>query len=246
MDQTSVYWEMGRRTTVEFVGATTVRTTTNTSEGYRCTMAVRAAADGRVLPPHYVYNGDPGGDVEAEVTKYFSGEVAAFSVQKSAWFDERVMMEWIDKCWKHIVCEPSVLILDSLSVHKKAEIADAKASAISCTGTAVLYVPGGCTGVAQPLDVGIMAPLKQHMRRLNTLSRGGPKKVTPQFRRRSIFETAMDGLRCVSSNTVKNAFVKAGPFVPFGPSNHADILTDVGNEPAASCSAEVILEEGVL
>ncbi|GMF27040.1 unnamed protein product [Phytophthora lilii] len=187
MDQTSVYWEMGRRTTVEFVGATTVRATTNTSEGYRCTMAVTAAADGRVLPPHFAYNGVPGGDMEAEVTKYCSGEVATFSVQESAWFDERVMMEWIDKCWKHI-----------------------------------------------------------HIRRLNTLSRGRSKKVTPQFRRRSIFETAMDGLRCVSSNTVKNAFVKAGPFVPFGLSNHADILTDVGNEPAASCSADVILEEAVL
>ncbi|EGZ11348.1 hypothetical protein PHYSODRAFT_401080, partial [Phytophthora sojae] len=83
-----------------------------------------------------------------------------FSVQESAWFDERVMLEWIEKCWNYIVVEPSVLILDSLSVHKKEEIADA----LACTGTSVLYVPGGCTGVAQPLDVGVMGPVKQHIR----------------------------------------------------------------------------------
>ncbi|GMF55053.1 unnamed protein product [Phytophthora fragariaefolia] len=68
MDQTSVFWGMGRRSTVDFVGAPTVQSTTNDSEGYRCTMALTIAADGRVLPPHFVYNGAPGGDVEREVS----------------------------------------------------------------------------------------------------------------------------------------------------------------------------------
>ncbi|EGZ07158.1 hypothetical protein PHYSODRAFT_529700 [Phytophthora sojae] len=140
----------------------------------------------------------PGGDVEKELNKFCVEDVATFSVQESAWFDERVMLEWIEKCRKYIVVETSVLILDSLSVHKEAEIADA----LACTGTLVLYVPGGCTGVAQPLDVGVMGPVKQHIRRINSSrSVGRPKTVTPAFRRHQIFERAMEGLRCVSALT---------------------------------------------
>ncbi|GMF20848.1 unnamed protein product [Phytophthora fragariaefolia] len=216
MDQTSVFWGMGRRSTVDFVGAPTVRSTTNDSEGYRCTMALTIAADGRVLPPYFVYNGAPGGDVEREVSAFCLANVATFSVQECAWFDDRVMLEWIKKSWKPNVVEPCVLILDSLAVHKKSEVADA----LACTGTAVIYVPGGCTGVAQPLDVGIMSPLKQHIRRLNTTkSAGRPTKVPTTIMRRIMFERAMDGLRCISPETVRNSFLKAGPFVPFGPPN---------------------------
>ncbi|OWY94625.1 hypothetical protein PHMEG_00035593 [Phytophthora megakarya] len=91
-------------------------------------MALTDAADGRILPPHFVFNGAPGGAVEHEVDCYRLGEVATFSVQSNAWFDDRVMHEWIDN-----------LILDGLRVHKKTEIADA----LVCTGTAVVYVPGG-------------------------------------------------------------------------------------------------------
>ncbi|KAG6945867.1 hypothetical protein JG688_00016333, partial [Phytophthora aleatoria] len=135
--------------------------------------------------------------------------------------------------WKHVVCEPSVLILDSLSVHKKAEIADA----LACTDTSVVYVPGGRIGVAQPLDVGAMAALKQHIRRLNTRrSPGRPKNVSPQFRRRAIFEAAMDGLRCVSADTIQNAFVTAGPFVPFGPPNNTGILPATSSDGATTYS----------
>ncbi|KAG3014850.1 hypothetical protein PC116_g13614 [Phytophthora cactorum] len=46
--------------------------------------------------PQVVYNGVSGGDVEAVVKKYCTGEVATFSAQESAWFDDRVMMKWIE------------------------------------------------------------------------------------------------------------------------------------------------------
>ncbi|EGZ09752.1 hypothetical protein PHYSODRAFT_367588, partial [Phytophthora sojae] len=160
MDQTSIYSTMASRTTVGVVGATRVSTLTEGSDSYRCTMAVTVAADGRKFPPHFVFQGQPGGDVEREVRSYCEEEVATFSVQAKAWFDLRVMLDWIENAWKPIVTEPSLLILDSLKVHKMAEVLDA----LACTGTAVQFVPGGCTGVVQPLDVGVMAPLKQHIR----------------------------------------------------------------------------------
>lgn len=102
------------------------------------------SVDGRVDPPHFVFKGSAGGDIEREVDVFKDSETAIFSVQTSERFDERVMLEWIKKRWRHAVVELSVLILDSLKVHKNATVADALAS--SCT--AVPYVPGGCTGVA--------------------------------------------------------------------------------------------------
>lgn len=191
MDQTAVYCNLGTRSTIEFVGTSCVRSVTSGSDSYRCTMALTIGANGVMLPPHFVYKGQCGADVEREVKSYCDPSVATFSVQANAWFDERVMMEWIELTWKHIVVEPSVLILDSLKVHKKASVADA----LSATGTAVLYVPGGCTGVAQPLDVGVMSPVKERIRRLNTSrGRGRPPLSAAAERRRDSFDRAMEAV----------------------------------------------------
>lgn len=73
MDQTTVYWGMGSRTTVDFVGSPTERSTSSESERYRCTMALTIFANGRVLPRHFVFKGAPGGDFEKEVNGFSLG-----------------------------------------------------------------------------------------------------------------------------------------------------------------------------
>ncbi|RLN11030.1 hypothetical protein BBJ28_00009198 [Nothophytophthora sp. Chile5] len=163
MDQTSMYCDMRSRATVELVGAPTVPSITGGGESYRCTVALTVSADGRMHPPHFVFKGVPGGTVEAQVRRFALPETATFSVQTKAWYNERVMMEWIDLCWRYIVTEPTVLILDSLKVHRSETVI----SALADLGTVVRFVPGGCTGIAQPLDVGVMSPFKQAVRRLN-------------------------------------------------------------------------------
>ncbi|KAE8892109.1 hypothetical protein PF001_g8405 [Phytophthora fragariae] len=79
-----------------------------------------------------------------------------FSVQTKAWFDEHVMLEWIDKVWQFEVYGPSVLILDCLKAHKCAAVPQRLAE----MGTYMLYVPAGFTSVAQHHDVGAMSPFK--------------------------------------------------------------------------------------
>ncbi|KAE8908078.1 hypothetical protein PF001_g22017 [Phytophthora fragariae] len=63
MDQTSVYYNMSSRSTVDFVSATCIPAATGGAESYRCTMAHTVAADGGKFPPHFVFQGQPGGDV---------------------------------------------------------------------------------------------------------------------------------------------------------------------------------------
>ncbi|EGZ14636.1 hypothetical protein PHYSODRAFT_506575, partial [Phytophthora sojae] len=51
----------------------------------------------RMLPPHFVFAGEPNNDVFAEVTTYCEPGNATFSYQTKAWFDKRVMREWIGR-----------------------------------------------------------------------------------------------------------------------------------------------------
>ena len=53
-----------------------------------------------------------------------------------------------------------VLLLDDFSVHKTDEIK----ARFEALGVNVYWIPGGCTGLAQPVDVGIGKPLKHQIR----------------------------------------------------------------------------------
>ncbi|POM80052.1 LOW QUALITY PROTEIN: Hypothetical protein PHPALM_2159 [Phytophthora palmivora] len=212
MAQTAVYGDVGATTTVDFVGVTRVPANGAGKGSYRCTAALLACADGRMLPPHFGFAGEPGNDVHREVPRYCVPSVATFSVQAKAWFSERVMLEWIEQQYE--VHGPSVLILDCLKVHKCVAVRRRLAE----MGTYTVYVPAGCTSVAQPLDVGVMAPFKSSLRaRYTELYSKHPPPRTASHRRYDMFQRAMQALHSITTDTVKNAFIKAGPFIPFGP-----------------------------
>ncbi|GMF23156.1 unnamed protein product [Phytophthora fragariaefolia] len=154
MDQTAIFASMAPHSTVDEVNARVVPALTAGADSQRITMAVLVRADSLVLPPHFVFKGQPGGTVEKEVQAYVPHHVATCSVQENAWFDVRVMLEWIDMSFRPNVCGYSVLFLDTLKTHKMQSVQDE----LGGMGTSVHYVPPGCTGIAEPLDVGVMAP----------------------------------------------------------------------------------------
>ena len=83
---------------------------------------------------------------------------------KKAWMDESMMRLWIEKClspWKNTLpqnCVP-LLILDSFRVHMMGPIV----AEIQGLGIEVQYIPGGCTYLCQPIDVGVNRPIKHAM-----------------------------------------------------------------------------------
>lgn len=229
MDQTAIFCTLGSKTTVEVIGKETVPAVCGGNDSWRCTVALTVSANGQMHAPHFVFKAEPGGEVEKEVRAYALEEVATFSVQRNAWFDVRVMLEWIENCWQYIVSEPCILILDSFAVHK----CDAVIEALARYGTAVKFVPPGCTGVAQPLDVGVMGPLKTHIRTSYAeyySSHAFPS--TAAQRRKDMYTRTMDAISSITHSTVRNSFHKSGPFVPFGPPNEAlvDPVADVAEE----------------
>ena len=86
-------------------------------------------------------------------------------MQEQAWMDEACMIEWV-----HLVIQPwadsapvgivPVLYLDSYQCHLR----DSVVSKVQVLGLEVKHIPGGCTGLGQPLDVGYNKPLKNKIR----------------------------------------------------------------------------------
>jgi transposase len=165
MDQTPVYFCMTRKRTLDVVGVKTVHIRTSTSDTKRATVAVTIAADGTVLPSTIVFKGKPDGRIaRTEFSTYPTTH--HYCCQDSAWMDERVMLAWVDEVLKPYVADAPehiipILILDSYRCHMMASVV----TKIQELGIEVKHIPGGCTSLCQPVDVGFNKPFKDRVRR---------------------------------------------------------------------------------
>jgi hypothetical protein len=85
-------------------------------------------------------------------------------VQENAWFDEEVMLDWIDRVWKREVAvdpiEIHYLLLDSFTTHMTGPVQHA----FEECNTKVDFIPPGFTSKLQMVDVGVNRPFKIGMR----------------------------------------------------------------------------------
>ena len=87
--------------------------------------------------------------------------------QESAWQDEDNMLRWIDVILVPYLQEKArgvqaIILLDAFSVHKTEKV---KAQ-LDAIGIKMYNIPPGCTGLVQPIDVGIGKPFKDRLRTL--------------------------------------------------------------------------------
>jgi len=80
--------------------------------------------------------------------------------------DERVMLSWVDDVLRPYVDDAPddvipLLILDSYQCHMMALVV----KQIEELGVEVRHIPGGCTSLCQPVDVGFNKPFKDRVRR---------------------------------------------------------------------------------
>ena len=124
--------------------------------------------------------------------------------------DERVMSEWVDKVLKpyaRTAPEEIVLaiLLDSYRCHIMASIVNA----IQDTGTEVEHIPGGCTGLTQPVDVRIGKPLKNRIRRHweDYMLETGLQQVLSKPPSRAVMAGwIIESLQSLSTTLVKNSW----------------------------------------
>ena len=117
-----------------------------------------------MLPPLLIFKGAANGRItKEELTTY--PESGHYLCQPKAWMDEQVMTKWTDLVlipWKNAKLPGVVpsLILDAYCVHMMGNIVNQ----IQSLGIEVVHIPGGCTYLCQPVDVGINKTIKSGMR----------------------------------------------------------------------------------
>ena len=86
------------------------------------------------------------------------------STQSKAWCDERAILKWYDPIWKPYIADydgESGLLPDNYKVHTLVSLIERMSN-----GKARRFlIPGSCTSVLQPCEVGINKPLKGRLKK---------------------------------------------------------------------------------
>jgi DDE superfamily endonuclease len=152
MDQTTIYFAMHKDKLILHHGEKMVLFKIACNASMRVTITLSVTASGKQLEPYFVFKGQPGGTVESEVSHFpIDGK---YAMQQNAWFDERIMMDWIDRVLELYIkqhpdgCVP-LLLLDSYHCHTM----DSILMCLHEIGVKVAHIPPGCTWIGQPVDV---------------------------------------------------------------------------------------------
>jgi hypothetical protein len=164
MDQTPIPFTYNSRKTLEVVGRRTVHVRKSTNDTKRATFDMTVTASGQMLKPLIGFKGARNGRiVQREFPTYINDMI--YSCQPNAWMDEEVMLLWVDTVLSpHIATAPDgvipILFLDSYRCHMMASVV----TRIQELGVEVEHIPGGCTSLCQPVDIGINKPFKNRIR----------------------------------------------------------------------------------
>ena len=130
--------------------------------------------------------------------------------------DEAVMLVWVEEPLKaYIEQAPDgiipLLILDSYQCHMMALVVNQ----IQEMGMEVIHIPGGCTGLCQPVDVGFNKPFKDRLRDLwiNWMIDEGLATGTTTSPSRKVVAEWIDAIIAemkIETTIVKNAWLKTG------------------------------------
>lgn len=165
-------------------GHNTVHDTKNGNS--RVTVAVSITANGQVLKLflvtmkgknhfciasiiffHYFYHSSSNSCMNITGSSFNNfPDGASYHVQENAWMDEYLMLQWVVEIltpWAQDAPDGIIpfVFLDSYRCHMTDTVL--KKCVMDDIGVEYVHIPGGCTGLCQPVDVGINKPLKDTM-----------------------------------------------------------------------------------
>ena len=246
MDQTPYDPHDSPKRTYTKKGSKTVNSKEIKTSVGRVTVCLAVCADGYKLPPMVVYKGQPDKHIMRETRQY--PKDALYQVQKNAWCDERCMLFWVDNVLKPFVekVPPGVvpyLLLDKYKCHYQGSVA----KAIEALGVEWDIIPGGCTGLVQPIDVGIGKPFKHRIRYWleEWLADQDTSRVKTQDVRKMIAEWVVASWARTKEETVHNSW-RHTPFsyFPEEPTIHTEYESeyDYSSEEDSEDNEDEIIE----
>jgi hypothetical protein len=166
MDQTPVFFMMSSKQKLELVGKKIIHIRTSANDMKRVAMVVTIAGDGMVLPSMVIFKGKPNGRIaKTEFVMYPAPH--HYCYQDYAWMDKVVMIAWVDEILRpYIETAPDdiipLLILDIYQCHMMGLVVQK----IQELGVEVKHIPGGCTPLCKPVNIGFNKSFKDHIQRL--------------------------------------------------------------------------------
>ena len=209
MDQTPIPFTFNSKSTLDVVGARTVHVHKSTNDTKQATAAITITASGKMLPPLLVFKGAKNGRIVKKEFPTFDKSMY-YACQENAWMDEQVMLLWVEKVLKpYVESAPEgivpLLLLDSYHYHVMASVVNE----IQDLGVEVEHIPGSCTYLCQPVDIGINKPYKKHMRQqweLWMISEGMVEGTTSPPSREQIVNWAKYANETMSEVNICNAW----------------------------------------
>jgi hypothetical protein len=165
MDQTPIAFEFLSGRTYDFKGAKTVWIKEQRSgwDRRQATLQVCVFADGiNRCKPLLIFHGDPIGDKRRHVEEKLYDPRVCTAFNKTAWADGTNLKDWVKKQYATASPyfksenEPRFLSLDAFAPQMTNSLRD-EFKKLNCTTS---YIPGGCTGFVQVLDVSLNKVLK--------------------------------------------------------------------------------------
>jgi hypothetical protein len=136
-----------------------------------------------------------------------------YHLNEKAWFNEQIMLDWIEHVLApYIATAPPgiipILFLDQFRVHKMGSIINA----IQALGVQVEFIPAGCTGLVQPVNVGFNKAFKCKMRDkfLKWMMLQDPNLPIPQSTCHNIAQLIINAQKNISAKMIRNAWRKTG------------------------------------
>lgn len=208
-DQTPVYFDMPRRSTINTKGASSVLVKTTGAEQLRCTVMLAVTADGNKLPPYVIFK-------RKTMPKGNFPKGMIIRVQEKGWMVADLMLDWLDTVWGRrpgaLLKKKAMLVLDSFRGH----LVNAVSNKMRRMNTYPAIIPGGLTSILQPLDVSVNKPFKDNMRRFyvdwmasdnHALTKGGKIKK-PSIE--TVCEWIVRSWELITPQIVKRSFKKTG------------------------------------
>lgn len=157
-DQTPMTFDIVSNSTVDKKGSKTVSILTTGHEKDRFTVMLACLGDGTKLPPYVVFKRKT---LPKKIT-FPNGVIVR--CQEKGWMDEAMIKDWLKTVWSKVGGlrkTKSLLVWDSFRAH----LSQATKRIVTSLNTETAVIPGGMTGMLQPLDVCINKPFKDRMRK---------------------------------------------------------------------------------
>ena len=144
MDQTPIPFSLHGKQSLDSCVTCTVDICKSTGDTRHATLAVMVISSGRMLPPFLIFEGRPGSQIKWEFSTFPKDRFYA------------CMKVWVEQIPKAMYLQQtrwdcSHFFVDIYHCH----MMELVVSIITQLWMEVLHIPGSCTGLCQPIDVGI-------------------------------------------------------------------------------------------